>query len=56
MIFYLYRCKKTNRVVLNSVLENPTGFIDSVEATNWGDARDMVSELAYEYRAGYGYF
>ena len=56
MTYYLYRLKKNNRVVLDNELPKEAVLIDTIEASSWIAARMKVSELAYDYVSGHGYF
>jgi len=57
--YHLYRNTKEflpGRVSLGEVLPEGAQVIKTIEAADWGKARDTIKEYEFEYKEGYGYF
>lgn len=54
--YYLYRCPRTNRVILDGAMPEKVSAIRTIEAKDWGAARDAVGDFEFNHVPGHGWF
>lgn len=54
--YYLYRCLKTGRVILDSLMPEGATAIRTLQAEDYGAARAQIDDLEFEHRPGHGWF
>ena len=54
--YYLYRCVKTGRVILDEALPDGVTAIRTIQAEDYGAARATVGDLEFTHIPGHGWF